>query len=851
MAKRVLHTKQAIDGVEEIANRYPTGFIDGVGENLRNLTSQRFLYTPPLRTSVKTPSLHCLVIPTVRSVINNRKNIQRILQLARVHQVPHVLFLCSQKAKRTGIAQIAANFSDVSWIAIDGPFLPGPLSDFKTSKVPIADYGERDLAQKRNFALLLARVMGWDTILLLDDDIEISDYELLKAADLLQSSSQVVGFSAEDYPDHSVAMHAGRWINACIDSFIGGGALAIKTSDNYFSFFPQIYNDDWLFLLPYCMLEDGVTWAGAIKQKRYNPFDSTKRARSQEPGDLLAEGLMRLAIEVKQSQSPPQTLDATMSAISQRANKNFWEHEINRRILFLHNLEQTVKRHKHFAWKKRAVLASLSVSLEVLNGKGDWRGIEAERLATWTKHWVADVHSWNELLHKLPRCQTLQAALEYLVVNTSYTYNVAVQPAATIVADRESIALPAELKGLPQIVRSADRLRGLHSTSIIEAFHRSKGLGLRAIANSAQQLRFDRPTEWKREPPALTIGMLLAAGEPFDQIDASIQAIITWLPANTQAQIVLWVYAAKGDGTRRRHVQYRNSLVAQLLPEIVGSNVRLRSTLITRRSVNIDRLIDDALVDVAMAYWHEQIEGDHQVFVVNSRNELLRKGTFWEFLQHEHVIPGKTLQSYLQKGSFAKTIGPSMDLGDDNKSLLQSRRNLTHESVGHWWKTLFRYSSTKALLRSMKKANLSWLALDDVAYEIKYVGKPDQQWRPVPRTVCYIPIAFDPQKMTAHVAKHITETVSLQKTAINKEWMIVVHAGPEYSWQQVLDFRQELMRLVEDECQGLDLVLGSLVLHPDTASTLAQARLVAIAAVRYAHWILDHGQRPAIHLLQQ
>jgi hypothetical protein len=57
------------------------------------------------------------------------------------------------------------------------------------------------------------------------------------------------------------------------------------------SFFPEIYNDDWFYLL------DGdkgilpVTVEGRVEQYPYDPFRNPDRAQAEEFGDVLAEGI--------------------------------------------------------------------------------------------------------------------------------------------------------------------------------------------------------------------------------------------------------------------------------------------------------------------------------------------------------------------------------------------------------------------------------------------------------------------------------------------------------------------------------------------------------------------------------
>ncbi len=125
--------------------------------------------------------------------------------------------------------------------------------------------------------------MKWESIFFLDDDVAITSFQLDKAYNLLQTRDvSIVGFNARHFPDNSVAMHIHRWLHDSIDSFLGTGAMAVKTNSPFVSFFPHIYNEDWLFLLIYRLLGEGnIIWAGTIKQKPYNPYKYASRATSE------------------------------------------------------------------------------------------------------------------------------------------------------------------------------------------------------------------------------------------------------------------------------------------------------------------------------------------------------------------------------------------------------------------------------------------------------------------------------------------------------------------------------------------------------------------------------------------
>ncbi len=60
--------------------------------------------------------------------------------------------------------------------------------------------------------------------------------------------AQAVGLHVCGFHDHSVVCHAYRDAGGRQQSFIGGGALVVQV-DRTRSFFPEVYNDDWFYLL--------------------------------------------------------------------------------------------------------------------------------------------------------------------------------------------------------------------------------------------------------------------------------------------------------------------------------------------------------------------------------------------------------------------------------------------------------------------------------------------------------------------------------------------------------------------------------------------------------------------------
>jgi hypothetical protein len=181
---------------------------------------------------------------------------------------------------------------DVDLIAIDVPEATRlRLPRWETSEMLAGTIFERrmDLSAKRNLGLLLSHMLDWSRIAFLDDDITELNPDDFRQASTLLNVYNAVGFEIGRFPDNSVVCHAYRGAGGPQLQFVGGGALTVNL-DRCISYFPDIYNDDWFFLL------DGDKWlqptaiVGQVAQYPYDPY-RVERARAEELGDVLAEGI--------------------------------------------------------------------------------------------------------------------------------------------------------------------------------------------------------------------------------------------------------------------------------------------------------------------------------------------------------------------------------------------------------------------------------------------------------------------------------------------------------------------------------------------------------------------------------
>ena len=61
---------------------------------------------------------------------------------------------------------------------------------------------------------------------------------------------QVAGMIVKSYPDNSVVCHARRDAGLRQDVFLTGAVLGVHCNNLPLSFFPDIYNEDWVFFAP-------------------------------------------------------------------------------------------------------------------------------------------------------------------------------------------------------------------------------------------------------------------------------------------------------------------------------------------------------------------------------------------------------------------------------------------------------------------------------------------------------------------------------------------------------------------------------------------------------------------------
>jgi hypothetical protein len=274
--------------------------------------------------------------------------------------------------------------SSIDYIAIDvGDAAQLRLPRWETSRLlakTVFAQRKSDLSAKRNLGLALSHMLGWSRVLFLDDDItELNAADVRQASGLLDTYN-AVGLHVAGFPDNSVVCHAYRQAGGGQQSFIGGGALVVQV-DRCSSFFPEIYNDDWFFLLDGDKGLQPVAVTGRVRQYPYDPFRNPDRARAEELGDVLAEGIYWLLDQDKTIK------DATREHWTQflRRRKQFIEH-----VLDMVKVDLSLKHDE-----KQRRIAALKGSL------GRLALITPELCESYLLAWANDHKTWQRHVQEL------------------------------------------------------------------------------------------------------------------------------------------------------------------------------------------------------------------------------------------------------------------------------------------------------------------------------------------------------------------------------------------------------------------------------------------------------------------
>jgi hypothetical protein len=326
--------------------------------------------------------LNAIIVPTIRPA----STLLGVIAMARQVNAA-LLVLCSGKARASEVADLAGRDRYVTAVDVTG--LRRLMPAFETTGIHrrIQRHPLGDLSLKRNLGLIIARVAGWERILFLDDDIDVPDFTDLTAAAAVADYFDAVGLNNAGFEDNSVVCHALRYIGGKQDTFVGGGAMVVRPGW-VTSFFPDIYNEDWLFLLRNTSLASVATH-GTMRQRAFDPFDTTARAESQEFGDCIAEGIYWL-------------LDR--GSPIRHADTRYWRDSLKRRGELINHIKGRMVN----APATPDVRAKLLASLTAARDAHTW--ITPDMCNSYMNAWHRDRASWRRHLREHPLSVTPRLA---------------------------------------------------------------------------------------------------------------------------------------------------------------------------------------------------------------------------------------------------------------------------------------------------------------------------------------------------------------------------------------------------------------------------------------------------------
>ncbi|MET9227831.1 hypothetical protein [Lentzea sp. NPDC003310] len=346
--------------------------VSGIRAQHRLSSHHGLLYSAP-RDSPQ-DEVDAMIVPSVRHPHALKHAVELAFQLKCV-----LVVLCSKHSSARAIARWVAEV-DVPLIAIDtGRRTERLLLRFRTCDLLEKTRFRRfaDTSHKRNLGLAVARMAGWERIVFLDDDIEVPDPADLRRAAALTDRFGAAGLNLHGYPDNSVVFHAHREVGGDRNVFVGAGALAVSTRSSP-SFFPNIYNEDWFFLLNGESLTPtavtGIAW-----QKPYDPFTNDTRARAEELGDVLAEGLFWLLHEGRSLRE---------------ANTDYWRRYLCKRQNFIIETVNRILMMKASDSRQRMLN-----SLKAASGRS--QVIRPELCEAFVQAWREDRRTWSYHLERI------------------------------------------------------------------------------------------------------------------------------------------------------------------------------------------------------------------------------------------------------------------------------------------------------------------------------------------------------------------------------------------------------------------------------------------------------------------
>ena len=356
---------------------------------------------PPPSIWSKRGHLDAIIVPASRPA----SFLQPAIELAASLDVLLVV-LCSKQTRIDQVAHRVANAVNARCLIISTDGWSHPELPSRTSRSAFfsANAGRSsDLSLKRNLGLLLARSRGWNKIAYIDDDIVLAKTDsLARLADQLETR-RVAGMVVSRFPDNSVVCHARRMAKLPQDVFVTGAVLGVHCNSLPLSFFPDIYNEDWFFFAKEAACRR-LPRVGHAVQAEYEPFATPDRARWEEFGDLLAEGLFAYFDDCDNT--------LTFDKMLRRVNSDYWSQFIEARRVVIDETRISLTGFADRDPGNRQILAALS-SLAAAQEQLDDE-ITPDLCLDFIEAWRADLDQWQRFSSRVNNLGGTREAMDFL-----------------------------------------------------------------------------------------------------------------------------------------------------------------------------------------------------------------------------------------------------------------------------------------------------------------------------------------------------------------------------------------------------------------------------------------------------
>jgi hypothetical protein len=340
----------------------------------------------PVPHATGSATVDAVIVPAARDL----DHLESAFQLAAALKC-QLLVLCSQDAKASAVRDVAFGV-DADIIAVDVEGVPA-LPSMRTTRVLAGTSFARstDTPLKRNLGLAVTRMTGWRNVLFLDDDISGLEAAVVARAATVLDRFPVVGLDNVGYADNSVVCHANRDTGGVQGTFVGAGAMLFR-SEMATSLFPDVYNEDWFFLINNLRLVD-IGVHGTFAQAQFDPYSNRMRAGGEEFGDFLAEGIFALFDE---------------GLTVREANLLFWKRFLPVRAELIETILRRLPGAPMSVFRRNQVQAALWAARTSLDQISP--GLCVEFLAAWR----ADRARWRIWAERLPTGLPTEMALAEL-----------------------------------------------------------------------------------------------------------------------------------------------------------------------------------------------------------------------------------------------------------------------------------------------------------------------------------------------------------------------------------------------------------------------------------------------------